>query len=108
MTMTVLSRARTGRPHGGGMDLGGAPVSDLVGLTVPRQQGAALLILGNHQRLPAGGAVDPLACHLQASELSFVTQVSETVEIVALEQALPDVGNAPLHLEFVFGVARTG
>ena len=35
-----------------------APVGDLVGFAVPREQGLALLVLEHHQGLPASGAVD--------------------------------------------------
>ena len=38
------------------VDLGVAPVRDLVGLAVPRDQGLALLVLENHQWVPVGGA----------------------------------------------------
>ena len=51
-----------------GMDLGGAPVGDLVGLTVPGQQGVAHLVLEDHQGLSPGGAVDPLARRFQGRD----------------------------------------
>ena len=68
-----------------GMDFGGAPVGDLVGLTIPGQQGMTLLVLEYHQWLSSRRAVDPLARHFQAPALGFSAQASQSIEIAALE-----------------------
>ena len=49
------------------MNLGIAPVGDFVGLAVPGQQGIPLLILENHQGLPASGAMDAHPSHLETT-----------------------------------------
>ena len=88
-----------------GMDLGAAPVADVVGLAVPGKQGVALLVLEDRQRTLAGGAVDPHSGHLQAPARSLGPHVGQAVEFGALEETLPDVGHAPFHLRLVLGVA---
>ena len=86
-----------------GMDFGIAPVGDFVGLTVPGQQGIPLLILENHQGLPASGAMDAHSGYLPTPALGFGPQVGQAVEIAALEETLPDVLHATLHLGLVLG-----
>ena len=53
------------------VDLGVAPVRDLVGLAVPRVQGLALLVLENHQWFPVGGAVNAEPRDIAAPALRF-------------------------------------
>ena len=81
---------------------------DLVGHTVPREQGLALLVLEGHQGLPAGGAVDAQPRHLQAPALGLIPDIGQVFELASLEEPLPGVGDAPLDLGLVFGVARSG
>ena len=52
------------------VDLGGAPVGDLVGHSVPGQQGLALLVLEDLQGLTAGGAVDAQSGNVTAPALA--------------------------------------
>ena len=85
------------------MHRGITPVGDVVGLTVPGQQGVALFLLKDHQWQPPRGAVDPLASHLDAPPPRFGPHVAQPVEIAALEEALPHVLHAPLHFGLVLG-----
>ena len=87
-----------------GMDLGGAPVGDLVGLAVPGGQGLAFLILEDLQRLAPGGAVHPHSGDITAPAGRFCPEVSQAVEVAALEEALPHVLDTPLHVGFVLGM----
>ena len=89
------------------VDLGSAPVRDIAGLAVPRHQGITLLILEYRQGLPPGGAVSPRTGCLKTPALGFGSQLGQTVEIAALEEALPDVLNAPFNLGLVLGMADT-
>ena len=77
---------------------------DLLGLPVPGKQGVTLLILEYHQGLAVGGAVDEQSSHLEAPLVRCGSNVGEPVEIAALEEALPNIGHAPLHLGLVFGM----
>ena len=78
-----------------------APVGDLVGITIPRQQGVALPVLEDYEELAAGGAVAAQPSHLQHN---CGADVGQPVEIAAVEEALPDVGPASLHLGLVLGM----
>ena len=91
-----------------GMHLEGAPVGDLVGFPVPGEQGVAFLLLEYQEGLAAGGAVDAPAGHLPAPPGGLGPDVGQAVEAGPLEEALPGVGHAPLHLGLVFGVAHPG
>ena len=91
-----------------GMDLGGAPVGDLVGLAVPGGQRLALLITEDHQGLTPGGAVHPHSGDLTAPACRFCPEVSQAVEVAALEKPFPYVLDASLHLGLVLGVANPG
>jgi len=86
-----------------GVDRGGAPVGHGVGLAVVGQQVGPLLLLEDHQRQPPGGAMDPLAGHLQTPAPRLRPQVRQVAKLAALEEPFPCVGNTPLHLGFVFG-----
>ena len=88
--------------------LGLAPVGDLVGLAVPGKQGLTLLVLEDHQRLPAGGAVDAEAGHVAAPAPGLLPDISQVPELAALEEALPGVGHATLHFWLVLGMTRPG
>ena len=57
-----------------------------------------LFVLEDPQRLSSRGVVDPPASHFQAPALGFVAQMRQSVEIAALEESLPDKGNAASHL----------
>ena len=87
------------------VDPGSAPVRDIAGLAVPRHQGSTLLILEYRQGLPSGGAVSPRTGCLKTPALGFGSQLGRIVEIDALEEALPDVLNAPFDLGLVLGMA---
>ena len=91
-----------------GMHLGIAPVRDLVGLTVPRHQGLALLVLKDHQWFPVGGAVNAEPRDIAAPALRFYSEMWQAIETAALEEALPDVLDAPLHLGLVLGMPDSG
>ena len=52
--------------------------------------------------------MNALPRHLQAPALGFPTQVSQPVKIAALEETLPDVGHAALHLGLVLGMTDPG
>ena len=91
-----------------GVDLGGAPVGDLVGLAVPGSQRLALLVQEDLQGLTAGGAVDSLSGDVTAPASRFRTEVVQVFEIAALEEPLPGVLDAPLHYGLVFGVTHPG
>ena len=64
----------------------------------------ALLILENHQGLPASGAVDSLTGHVPTPLRRGRSHVDEVVEIGALEETLPGVGHAAFHLGLVLGM----
>ena len=68
------------------MDLGGAPVVDVVGPSILGDQGVALLILEDRQRPPAGGAAGPYSGQLQALPRDLVPHVGQTVAIGALRK----------------------
>ncbi len=70
-----------------GMDLGGAPVGDLVGWAVPPGQGLALLLPEDRQRLTAGGAGHPLPDHLPAPPLGCGPHLRQAGEIAAFKKA---------------------
>ena len=91
-----------------GMDLGGAPVGDLTGLAVPGGQGLAFLITEDLQRLAPGGAVDPLSGDITTPPCRFCPEVAQVPELPALEEALPHVLDAPLHMGFVLGASHPG
>ena len=67
-----------------------------------------LLLLEDHQRLPAGGAVDAHSGDLEAPLGRFGPEVGQPVEAGALEEAFPGVGHAPFHLGLVFGMPHPG
>ena len=46
--------------------------------------------------------------HLGAPALRLDPDIGEVLELAALEEALPGVGDAPLHLGLVLGVAGAG
>ena len=91
-----------------GMDLGGTPVGDLVGLAVPGDQRLALLITEDHQGLTPGGTVHPHSGDITAPACRLCPEVSQAVEVAALEKPLSDVLDAPLHLGLVLGVSHPG
>ena len=86
------------------MDLGGTPVGNLVGLAVPGGQRLALLITEDHQGLTPGGAVHPHSGDITAPACRFCPEVSQAVEVAALEKPFPDVLDAPLYLGLVLGM----
>ena len=59
------------------MHFDGAPVGDLVGHAVPGEQGMTPLLLEDHQRLPAGGAVDAPAGDLETPLGRFGSEVGQ-------------------------------
>ena len=79
------------------VDLGLAPVGDLVGLAVPRKQGLAFLVLEDLQGLPASGAVDTQPGYVAAPRLGLLPDISQVPEIAALEEAFPHIGHTSLH-----------
>ena len=89
-----------------GMDLGGAPSGDLVGLAVPLGQGLTFLILEDLQRVAPGSAVDPPSGDITTPAGRFFPEVGQVPELPALEEALPHVLDAPLHMGLVLGVAH--
>ena len=91
-----------------GMHLGVAPVCDLVGLAVPRDQCLTLLVLEDHQGLPVGGAVNALPRYIAAPALRLCSEVWQAIETAVLEEALPDVLDTPLHLGLVLGMPDSG
>ena len=91
-----------------GMHLAVAPVGDLVRLAVPWNQGLTLLILEDHQGLPAGGAVNAEPGDVVGPAPVLLPDIGQVPEVAALEEALPGVGHAALDLRLVFGVADPG
>ena len=80
----------------------------LVGLALPGGQGLALLTLEDLQRPAPGGAVHPHSGDITAAACRFFPEVRQAVEVAALEEALPDVLDTPLHLGLVLGVSHPG
>ena len=91
-----------------GMDLGAAPVGDLVGFAVPGVQGLALLVQEDLQRLTPGGAMNTQSGDVATPAGRFRTEVVQVLEFTALEEAFPDVLDAPLHLGLVPWMAHPG
>ena len=91
-----------------GVNLGGAPVGDLVGLAVPGSKGLALLVQEDLQGLTAGGAVDAQSGDVAAPADCFRTEMGQVPELAALEEPLPDVLYAPLHLGLVLWMTHPG
>ena len=91
-----------------GVDLGAAPVGDLIGLAVPGSQGLALLVQEDLQGLAAGGAVDAQSGDVAAPALGLISDICQVPEPAALEEALPCVLDAALHHGLVFGMAHPG
>ena len=90
------------------MHLGRAPVSDLVGLAIPGSEGMPLLILEDDQGLLPGGAMHAMPSNITTPTCRFLPQVGEAAEAAALEEALPHVLDASLHLGLVLGVTHAG
>ena len=72
-----------------GMNRGRAPVGHGVGLAVVGQQVCPLLLLEDHQRQPPGGAVDPMAGHLQAPPARLRPQVRQVAKVGNLKEPFP-------------------
>ena len=68
----------------------------------------ALLVLEHHQGLPAGSAVDAEAGHVAAPAPGLLSDIGQVPELAALEETLPGVGDAALHLGLVLGVPDPG
>ena len=68
----------------------------------------AFLILEDLQRPAPGGAVNPHSGDITAPASRFFPEVSQAFEVAALEEALADVLDAPLHLGLVLGVSHPG
>ena len=83
------------------VDLGIAPVGDLVGLAVSRDQGVALLALENHQRLASRGPVDAQPGDVAAPAPGLFPDIVQIAEFATIEEAPPGVGHAPLPLGLV-------
>jgi len=88
--------------------LGGAPVGDLVGRAVPREQGIALLRFEDRQRQSTGGAVHPLPGDLPAPAHRCLAHGGYVCERFALEEALTHIRNGALHLGLVLRVTNAG
>ena len=91
-----------------GLHLGRAPVSNLVGLAIPESEGVPLLILEDDQGLLPGGAMHAMPSNITTPTCRFLPQVGEAAEAAALEEALPHVLDASLHLGLVLGVTHAG
>ena len=91
-----------------GMHLGVAPVGDFVGLAVPGIQGLLFLIQEDLQGLTPGGAVDAPSRDISTPACRLIPEVSQILELTALEEALTYVLDAPLHLGHVPGEAHPG
>ena len=89
-----------------GMDRGGPPVGDLVGLAVPGSEERELLLPEDLERPAAGRAVDALSRHLQAPAAGGGAQVDDVPEVAALEEALAHVGDAALDARLVAGMTH--
>ena len=68
----------------------------------------ALLIQEDLQGLAAGSAVDPQSGDIATPAGRFISQVGQVPELTALEEAFPDVLDAPLHLGLVPWVTHPG
>ena len=91
-----------------GMHLDGPPVGDLVGLFVPGQESVSFLLREDLQRPAPGGAVDPLSGDITTPAGRFFPEVGQIPELPALEEALPHVLDAPLHVGLVLGGVSPG
>ena len=91
-----------------GMHFGVAPVGDLVGLAVPGMQGLSFRIQEDLQGLTPGGAVDAPSRDISTPACRLIPEVSQILELSALEEALAYVLDTPLHLGLVLGVAHPG
>ena len=72
-----------------GMNLGGAPIGDLVGLAIPGSQCRTFLFLKDLQRLSSGGAVDPLSGDIPTPAGRLIPEVGQVPELPALEESAP-------------------
>ena len=52
--------------------------------------------------------MDPLSSDITTPACRFCPEVSQAVEVAALEEALPHVLDAPLHVGLVLGVSHPG
>ena len=91
-----------------GMDLGAAPVGDRVGFAVPGVQGRALLVQEDLPGLTPRGAVNAPARNIATPAGRLIPELGQVLEITALEEAFPDLLDAPLHLGLVPGMAHPG
>ena len=55
-----------------------------------------------------GGAVNALPRYIAAPALRLCSEVWQAIETAALEEALPDVLDTPLHLGLVLGMPDSG
>ena len=90
------------------VDLGKAPVGDLIGLAVPGRQGLALLVQEDLQGLGAGGAVDAHSGDVAAPALGLISGIGQILELAALEEPFPGVLDPPLDYGLVFRVTHPG
>ena len=85
---------------------GSAPIGDLVGLAIPGSQCRTFLFLKDLQRLPSGGAMDPLSGDIPTPAGRLIPEVGQVPELPALQEALPHVLDAPLDVGLVPGVTH--
>ena len=88
-----------------GMNFGGAPIGDLVGLAIPWSQRRTFLFLKDLQRLSPGGAMDTPSGDIPTPAGRLIPELGQVPELPSLEEALPDVLDAPLDVGLVPGVA---
>ena len=82
--------------------------SGFIGFAIPRGQRRMFLFHEGLERLTPGGAVHPQSSYVQAPTPGRNPHGLQAGEVAALEEALPDVLHAPLHVSLVPGVTHPG